>query len=131
MSRLAVAGRLAQSPERDLGFTARKTLSAYADDAVRAGSVRAQTWRDLPEARGPAFDERLFSRASMTLLADRTGISGSPVYNQTAQALSGMVMRGGMTGSRCTIYYLDVRDIVHFLDALSRGATSAYYTKPG
>src|SRR6516165_2330229 len=30
-----------------------------------------------------------------------TGISGSPVYDQTAHALCGMVMRGGMTGNRC------------------------------
>jgi len=60
-----------------------------------------------------------------------TGISGSPVYDQTAHALCGMVMRGGMTGNRCTIYYLDVFHIVRFLEAVSRGAESAhYYIKP-
>jgi hypothetical protein len=58
-----------------------------------------------------------------------TGISGSPVYDQAAHALCGMVVRGGMTGSRCTIHYLDVFDIVRFLDAVSRGVESAYYTK--
>jgi hypothetical protein len=57
------------------------------------------------------------------------GISGSPVYDQTAQALCGMVMRGGIRGDRCTIHYLDVFDIVRFLDAASRGSESAYYIK--
>jgi hypothetical protein len=41
-----------------------------------------------------------------------TGISGSPVYNKTANALCGMVIRGGMSGPACTIYYVDVLDIV-------------------
>jgi hypothetical protein len=57
------------------------------------------------------------------------GISGSPVYNQTANALCGMVMRGGMTDSHCTIHYLDVFDIIRFLDAVSRSAQGAYYVK--
>jgi hypothetical protein len=59
-----------------------------------------------------------------------TGISGSPVYDMTANALCGMVVRGGMKGSRCTIYYLDVFDIFRFLEAVSRGAEGAYYLKP-
>jgi hypothetical protein len=59
-----------------------------------------------------------------------TGISGSPVYDQTANALCGMVIRGGMRGNLCTIHYLDVHDIVRFLEAVSQGAESAYYVKP-
>ena len=59
-----------------------------------------------------------------------TGISGSPVYDQTAHALCGMVVRGGMNGNHCTVHYLDVFDIVHFLEAVNRGAENTYYMKP-
>jgi hypothetical protein len=57
------------------------------------------------------------------------GISGSPVYDQTANALCGMVNRGGMVGSMCTIHYIDVFDIMKLLEALSARAASASYTK--
>ena len=58
-----------------------------------------------------------------------TGISGAPVFDHTANVLCGMVARGGMSGNRCRLHYIDIFDIVHFLEAVSRGAASAYYTK--
>jgi hypothetical protein len=57
------------------------------------------------------------------------GISGSPVFDQTANGLCGMVNRGGMAGSTSTIHYLDIFDIIKFLEALSTRAASASYTK--
>ncbi len=59
-----------------------------------------------------------------------TGISGSPVFDQTANVLCGMVARGSMTGgSKCIIHYIDTFDIRRFLEGIYTGATSAYYTK--
>jgi hypothetical protein len=45
-----------------------------------------------------------------------TGTSGSPVFDQTAIALCGMVVRGGMTGNKCNVYYVDIFDVVRFLE---------------
>jgi hypothetical protein len=58
-----------------------------------------------------------------------TGISGSPVFDHTANALCGMVIRGGMTGNKCTIHYVDIFDIVRFLEGVSDHAPGIYYTK--
>jgi hypothetical protein len=58
-----------------------------------------------------------------------TGISGSPVFDQTAHALCGMVVRGGMVGNSCTIYYIDIADIHHLLQAVSDHASHVSYTK--
>jgi hypothetical protein len=58
-----------------------------------------------------------------------TGISGSPVFDQTAHALCGMVIRGGMDGNRCTIYYMDIAEIYGLLQAVSDHASHASYTK--
>jgi hypothetical protein len=58
-----------------------------------------------------------------------TGISGSPVFDQTANALCGMVVRGGMTGNKCNVYYIDIFDVVRFLEGVSDNAASTYYTK--
>ena len=58
-----------------------------------------------------------------------TGISGSPVFDDTANALSGMVVRGSMTGNKCQIYYLDIFDIVKALEAVYAGDQSTYYLK--
>jgi len=60
-----------------------------------------------------------------------TGLSGAPVFDQTTNRLCGMVVRGGMTGRFCRIYYMDATDIARFLAAVSGGAESVYYTKVG
>jgi hypothetical protein len=58
-----------------------------------------------------------------------TGISGSLVYDKTAGALCGMVVRGGMTGAKSNIRFIDVFDIVRFLEGVVGGATSTNYKK--
>lgn len=59
-----------------------------------------------------------------------TGISGSPVFDQTANVLCGMVARGAIVGSsKCIIHYIDFFDIFRFLIGIRTGATSTYYTK--
>ena len=58
-----------------------------------------------------------------------TGISGSPVFDQTANVLCGMVARGGMMGSRCIIHYIDAFDILQFLKGIGNNSASVYYTK--
>jgi hypothetical protein len=58
-----------------------------------------------------------------------TGISGSPVYDRTAGALCGMVVRGGMVGAKSAIHFIDVFDIVRFLEGVGSGATDTRYQK--
>jgi hypothetical protein len=58
------------------------------------------------------------------------GISGSPVLNETANVLCGMVVRGGMTGSECTMYYIDIMDITALLEGVDRRASNLSYSKP-
>ena len=58
-----------------------------------------------------------------------TGLSGSPVFDETANGLCGMVMRGAIEGNSCQIYYIDMSDIMKFLEALHAGASSTYYLK--
>jgi hypothetical protein len=57
------------------------------------------------------------------------GISGSPVFDRTANALCGMVVRGGMNGWSCNLIYVDIFDIMRLLEAVSGGKESTYYTK--
>jgi hypothetical protein len=109
-----------------------------------AGILKDKTFIDPPDIEigyrrlefqdaGPSSDpflRRAEAKFDNPTITSVTGISGSPVDDQTAHALCGMVMRGGMMGSRCTIHYLDVFDIVRFLEGVSRGAERAYYTKP-
>jgi hypothetical protein len=57
------------------------------------------------------------------------GISGSPVFDHTANVLCGMAARGGMTGNECILYYIDIFDIARVLEGISVGASGASYTK--
>jgi hypothetical protein len=110
-----------------------------------AGVLKDKTWIDPPDIEigycrlefrdaGPSrhdpFLRRAEARFDNPAITSVIGISGSPVYDQTAHALCGMVMRGGMAaGGHCTIHYLDVFDIVHFLEGVNQRAETAYYTK--
>jgi hypothetical protein len=58
-----------------------------------------------------------------------TGISGSPVYDKTADALCGMVVRGGMTGAKSNIRFIDMFDIVRLLEGVGSGAPGVDYRK--
>lgn len=64
-----------------------------------------------------------------SVIDDITGISGSPVFNQDLGALCGMVVRGGMQDKKCAIRYIDIFDIAHFLDSVSKGAATTTYEK--
>jgi hypothetical protein len=57
------------------------------------------------------------------------GISGSPVFDETANALCGMVARGGMVKNKCNIFYIDIYDIVHFLTRVHKRESTTSYTK--
>jgi hypothetical protein len=63
------------------------------------------------------FAQVLFGRGEFRSI---TGISGAPVFDRTANALCGMVVRGGMTGPMCYVYYLDAFDILRLLEAVHR-----------
>jgi hypothetical protein len=72
------------------------------------------------------FAQVLFGRGEFERV---TGISGAPVFDRTANALCGMVVRGGMTGPICHLYYLDAFDIFRLLQAVHNRADSSYYIK--
>jgi hypothetical protein len=58
-----------------------------------------------------------------------TGTSGSPVFDETENALSGMVVRGSMNGKKCSILYFDISDVVRVLDAARNNLPNIYYLK--
>jgi Trypsin-like peptidase domain len=58
-----------------------------------------------------------------------SGLSGAPVYNASANALCGMVVRGGMQGSACTIRYFDIFDMMQLLAGVHEGLSQTFYRK--
>jgi hypothetical protein len=68
----------------------------------------------------------IFSEPNFDNLA---GLSGSPVYNETVNALCGMVVRGGVAGSRSQIYYVDAFDIMKLIESVHTSAPHVSYKK--
>jgi hypothetical protein len=58
-----------------------------------------------------------------------TGISGSPVFDATSNKLVGMVVRGALSGKACTVWYIDMFDILTFVTAVADGKQETDYTK--
>lgn len=57
------------------------------------------------------------------------GLSGSPVFNLTLDALCGMVMRGNLNRNKCAVWYADILDIVQMLKATRDRKPSMMYWK--
>ncbi len=60
---------------------------------------------------------------------DIVGVSGSPVLNETANVLCGMVVRGGMVGNDCSMYYIDIADVLPLLNGIDQRASNVSYSK--
>ncbi len=58
-----------------------------------------------------------------------TGLSGSPVYDLTANGFCGVVMRGSMSGRKSIIHFMDAFHIVEMLKMIDRGDASTSYTR--
>ena len=57
------------------------------------------------------------------------GLSGSPVFNVTRTALCGVVVRGGLSGDQCTMWYVDIFDIRKLLIAIIESRSDTEYKK--
>jgi hypothetical protein len=118
--------------------------SEISDRLLVAGVLKEKTRIDPPNFTigycrlelgdaGPTSDPflrratALFDKPEFTTI---TGISGSPVFNLSKNALCGMVVRGGMSGTNCEIRYIDIFDIRRLLESVSAGETSSFYMKP-
>jgi hypothetical protein len=58
-----------------------------------------------------------------------SGLSGAPVYNASANALCGMVVRGGMQNNACVIRYFDIFDMMQLLKGVHEGLSQTFYRK--
>lgn len=70
-----------------------------------------------------------FGKFNSPEFSDVLGLSGSPVFNVTREALCGMVVRGGMSDDECILRYIDIFDIMQLLRAIENGLTETHYKK--
>lgn len=62
-------------------------------------------------------------------LARIAGCSGAPVFNATTERLCGLAVRGGVKDGACTLWYLDIVDIMHALTAIIEDRAESSYQK--
>lgn len=105
-----------------------KEKSSIEDNTITAGYCYLQLKDGGPHGHDPILRKAsaLFREPSFSTV---TGISGAPVFDETAKALCGMVVRGGMNDVSCEIIYVDMFDILQLLDGVSAGADNTYYAK--
>lgn len=59
-----------------------------------------------------------------------SGLSGSPVFNETRNGLTGLMIRGGLSGNNATGLYLDFEDVFRVLQNVHEGVSHDDYFKP-
>jgi hypothetical protein len=85
--------------------------------------------RDAGTTNDPLL-RRATAQYESTEFQQITGMSGSPVFDFNANALCGMVVRGGLHKNKCEILYADIYDIVRMLHAVRRREHTIFYHKP-
>ena len=81
---------------------------------------------------GPTHDpllRRATAQYESTEFQSIAGMSGSPVFDFTANALCGMVVRGTLHQHKCEILYADIYDIVRLLEAVRNRTRTTFYYK--
>jgi hypothetical protein len=106
-----------------------KTPSAILEDAIAPKFCRLELVDDTPSTTHDATLRSGFGMFDKPEFQDIVGLSGSPVFNVKRSALSGMVVRGMMSGDFCRLWYVDVFDILKLLSAVHEGQSSTYYLK--
>lgn len=84
---------------------------------------------DQDAASADPILRRAFAGFNHPEFSEITGLSGSPVFDATSNKLVGMVVRGALDGQACTVWYIDMFDILTFVTAVAEGRDSADYTK--
>jgi hypothetical protein len=72
---------------------------------------------------------RAFAGFDHPEFSEITGLSGSPAFDATSNKLVGMVVRGTLDGQTCTVWYVDMFDILKFVTAVAEGRDTTDYTK--
>lgn len=102
--------------------------SGFDDDHIRPVFGRIEL-----KDNGHQTSDPVLRKASSILdnseINDVNGLSGCPIFNKTKNALCGMVVRGGLINQACTIYYIDIDDIMLFLEAIDNQEKSFSYNK--
>lgn len=120
-------------------------LSGTGDDLLAYGNIAEASHLNKNEIHatfaelgfrdvGPnAFDVVLRDAEALwdqSHIANLAGMSGGPVFNLTKGGLSGMMVRGGVTGpNTAKMYYIDIADIVRVLHAVHDNEPMGAYIK--
>ncbi|MDR3450453.1 MAG: hypothetical protein P4M15_12045 [Alphaproteobacteria bacterium] len=102
--------------------------SYIADPAIEPGYCRLEFMDNGRQTSDPTTRQAIAEYHTPTF-DSIDGISGAPVYDETSNALCGMVVRGSMNQTKCTINYIDIYDIIKALDAAHNGKPKASYQK--
>lgn len=125
------AGTIAQSREGDrlIVYGTLKAESEITDQLIKPVFAELEVLDQGLSSFDPTLRKAGGSFANPEFSAV-TGLSGAPVFNKASGKLCGMVTRGNMTGTECTLWYVDMVDVSQFLAAIAEGRDNIFYLKP-
>jgi hypothetical protein len=105
-----------------------KTKSKIEESSIAPIYCLLELEDNTPPTNDPTL-RRAVGKFDKPDFSDVLGLSGSPVFNVAARVLCGMVVRGAMHSNICTLWYVDMFDIVQLLAAIHGERPETYYHK--
>ena len=106
-----------------------KEKSTIADRTIKPTFASLGFQDDGPHAHDP-FLRTCSAYWANPEFTSISGLSGSPVFNETRNGLTGLMIRGGLKGCNASGLYLDFEDVLQVLQNVHRGVYHADYVKP-
>jgi hypothetical protein len=109
------------------GFLSEKGSINYEEKSITGGYCDLQ-FHDVGETSSDPFIRQAFATYAGHNFTSLDGISGAPVFDETAGRLCGMVVRAGLNelGS-ATVWYIDIFHIVKLIKAVHSGSSRLTY----
>ena len=95
---------------------------------INTGYCRLELQDDTPPSADVTL-RRAAGKFRMPEFSEITGLSGSPIFDVSTNALCGMVVRGTMQDDTCSLWYVDVYDICQLISAVHNDRSETYYRK--
>lgn len=108
------------------GFFKDQTRIIYEEKSI-IGAYCDLEFRNLGDISADPFIRLAVATYAGHNFTRLTGISGAPVFDETANRLCGMVTRAGLKDGAARMWYIDIFHIVKTLEAINANATTVSY----
>lgn len=118
----------AEAGDALIAYGSPKQMSEIDDETIKPVFAALGFVDTGPHAHDP-FLRTAEGQWADPVLTSLSGMSGGPIFNTTKDVLSGVMIRGGITGQNAFAKFIDIEDVMRLVGAIHSGKSGMTYRK--